>query len=566
MKITANGNNIQVENIRDLQLRCNFEDILSGIEFDFDSLVIPKPYNNVINDWEINGGGVSVGIPSLITIENTSIPAYLDLTDSYFKRTRNSEVRIKKRLGADSFIDYAQGVTFEWLNAQGVDFEAEKIKYLIVPENQGQIALTLFVSLFMTTAQAASIIKETSDLIAEATTVVQADPVGAGSQASSNVARALLQATYLLAILGFAVELLRQVKELMFPKVRELYAPRIKTLIKKACEYKGYTLESTLLDQFDNLSIIPVPKTKNKQSIFKILENDRNSYYNNPYPTSMDFCNTLYVLIQEVLNLFNAEIRINNGIVKIETEQTFINQASVNFVEMFNLQDKKQLESSYNTNEIYTRYLINYSVDQSDTHTSNDLDNTFTEYGAKNNYQTDQDLNLLKGLYQKQFLFSLGSIKTDLTKVEEIARNVLEKIDQLIVAVGGSSNLEDLITNRKNILQISNQFFSNTKIYRNGSNGKVANNYSDIYTPQLWNNYHYLRKQELYGWETYENMPTVITLQTALNLLDNNYCLMNGTIIKIVNFTFNWRTKLGTITYRKRNNYLANKVTTFFIE
>ncbi len=234
-------------------------------------------------------------------------------------------------------------------------------------------------------------------------------------------------------------------------------------------------------------------------------------------------------------------------------------------IEMFTLQDKKQLESSYNTNEIYTRYLINYSVDQADTHTSNDLNNTFTEYGAKNNYQTDQDLNLLKGLYQKQFLFSLGSIKTELTKIEEIALTLLEEIDKLVITVGGSSNLSDIITNRINILQISNQFFSNTKIYRNGSNGRVASNYSDVYTPNLWNNYHYLRKQELYGWQTFENMPTVITLETALSLLDNNYCLMNGSIIKIVNFTYNWRTKLGTITYRKRNNYLQNKVTTFSI-
>jgi hypothetical protein len=565
MKITANGKNIKVENIRDLQLRCNFEDILTGLEFDFDSLVVPKPYNNVITDWELNGGGVGVGIPTLVTIENTTLPAYLDLTDSYVKRTRNSEVRIKKRLGADNFLDYAQGVTFEWLNAQGVDFEAEKIKYLIVPENQGQIALSLFIALFMTGTQAYNIIKEIADLTAEGIAIAQIDPVGAGSQAVAVSLRLVYLTTYLAIVLGLTITLLRQIKELVFPKIRELYAPRIKKLIQKACEFKGYTLQSSLLDEFDNLSIIPVPKTKNKQSIFRFLEQDRTDYYNNPFPTSMDFCNTLYVLIEEVLKIFNAEIRINNGVVKIETESTFINQASINFVEMFNLQDKKQLESSYNTNEIYTRYYLNYSVDQSDTHTSNDLNNTFTELGAKNSYQTDQDLNLLKGLYQRQFLFSLGSIKTDLTTIENIALTVFKSIDFLLEQVKGSSNLGNIITNRQNILQISNQFFSNTKIYRNGSNGKVASNYSDVYTPQLWNNYHYLRKQELYGWETYENMPTVINLDTALSLLDNNYCLMNGTIVKIVNFTYNWRTKIGNITYRKRNNYLQNKVITFNI-
>jgi hypothetical protein len=565
MKITANGQDIQVENIRDLQLRCNFEDILTGLEFDFDSLVIPKPFNNVVNDWEINGGGVGVGIPSFVSIENTTIPAYLDLTDNYVKRTRSSEVRLKKRLGADNFIDYSQGVTFEWLHSQGVDFEAEKIKYLIIPENQGQIALSLYISLFMVGVQTASIIKEIADLIAEGTTSVQADPVGAGTQTASVVARLLLQATYLATVLLLALELLNKIKELVFPKVRQLYAPRIKTLIQKACEFKGYTLQSTLLDSFDNLSVIPVPKTKNKQSIFKFLENDRTDYYNNPYPTSMDFCNTLYSLIEEVLKMFNAEIRVNDGVVRIETETTFINQANVNFVEMFNLQDKKQLESSYNTNEMYTRYLLSYSVDFSDAHTSNDLNNTFTEYGAKNNYQIDQDLNLLKGLYRREFLFSLGSIKTELTTIENIALTLFEGIDVLIETVKGSSNLSDVITNRLNILQISNQFFSNTKIYRNGSNGKVASNYSDVYTPNLWDNYHYLRKQELYGWETFENMPTKITLDTALNLLNNNYCLMNGTVVKIVNFTFNWRTKIGTITYRKQNNYLLNKVTTFNI-
>lgn len=566
MKLNVNGNNIEVDNIRELELRCNFEDVITDFEFDFDSIVIPRPYTRTIDDWIENGGGVSVGIPSTVNVDNdTSIDSYIDLMDGFIKRTREYEVKIKKRKGMDNFIDYSQGVTFEWLNAQGVTFTADKIKYLIIPENQKQEALSLYIALFMVGVQVYTVLKAISDLASDLAENLQADPVGAGSTAAANIARLLAQTAYLFGIVTLSIELIKRIKELIFPKIRELYAPTIKNLIQKACEFKGYTLQSTLLDAFSTLSIIPVPKTKNKQSIFKLQENQITDVYNYPYPTSMDFCNTLDSLIQSVLVLFDAEIRVTDGIVRIETQNYWINSANVNFVEMFNLQDSKQLESRLNTNESYTRYYLNYTVDTVDTHTSNDLNNTFTEYGAQNTYQTTQDLNLLKNLYQRNFSYSLGSIKTDLTFVEQICLNFFEKLDDLINTAGGNSNTANIVNNRLNILQISNQFFSNTKIYRNGTGGKVASNYSDVYTPKLWTNYHQLNRAEINGWEIFENMPTVINMQTAQSLFSNNYCLMNGSIVKILNFKFNWRTKIGSITYKKKNNYLNGKVTTFAI-
>jgi len=560
MNITVNGNKIQVEDVRELELMTNFDDVITGFEFDFDSLVIPKQFTTVIDEWITNGGGVSCGIPSLVDIDGYNIDSYIDLMDNFVKRTNSYECKLKKRKGFDNFYEYAQGVTFEWLRSQGVLFDSSKVKYLIVPENQTEQALTLYLSLFIISVQIAETVKNLADITSEGIAITQVDPVGASSQAISVGARIVANAVYLLAMVGFAIELLQRLKETIFPKIRELYAPTFKELITKAVEFKGYKLESTLLDSFSDLSVIPVPVIKGNESIFKFIENARNRIYNYPYPTSQDNCGTLWQLVNNFLTIFDAEIRVNNGVIKIETESYFINQASLNLTEAFNLQQSKELESTLNTTEMNLRYLLQYNVDYADVHTLNDLNNTFAEYGDKNDYQISQDLNLLKGLYNKNFGFSLASIKEDLTIVEDLALLVLGTLDVLIGTT--SSNL---IKNRKGIMQVSNQYFTNTKIYRNGLNGKVSTKYNEIYPSNLWVNYHEKKRSSQNGWELFNDMPCVITLEKALSLLDNNYCFVGNNVVKVLSFNFNWYSKIGKVTYKKKNNYLDGKVTTFGI-
>ena len=279
MKHYLNGVEIAPRNVLDIGLITDYTGNPEMLQVDTDTIVLPREARDIIMQ-HVATQGVFEGIPYTIELGSLQLDYYVDLTENLTIRDYEVEVKIKKRKGFDNFFENADGLSFELMAKKGVNFNFVDIPYLIIPDNQVEIALTLSLATYSLTKEA---IQATRDLVSATEKLIRAvtpnasiPPVPPIGEIIALSIAVVAQLAYTLAIYAALVKLIRQLQELIFPKVRYYKGATIKELIKKGCEYLGYTLDSNLLNSWDKLTLMPVPLTKGKKSIFSFIQNDLN--------------------------------------------------------------------------------------------------------------------------------------------------------------------------------------------------------------------------------------------------------------------------------------------------
>jgi hypothetical protein len=268
------------------------------LSLNIDTLQLPREAYQIVKD-HIASIGVFEGIPYRVQMSsNISLDYYVDLTDpANTFRLYDCEVKIKRRLALDSFMDNANGTTFELMLKKGVDFDRFLVPYIIVKDNQVELAITLGISLYVMTKELIQAVSDLSNMIADGvagttpstgTGVVY--PIGA---LIAYILKLAAQVIYIAALTVALVDLTTQLFALIFPPVRNLRAAKIQELMKKGCEYLGYTFESTLFDQYPNYTILPVPLIPNRKSYFDFLPEELTQPFNKGVPSASDTVSTL---------------------------------------------------------------------------------------------------------------------------------------------------------------------------------------------------------------------------------------------------------------------------------
>ena len=155
-------NNIEVSprNILEIGLNTDFSGNPEILSIDTDTIKLPREARQIILD-HIASQGVFEGIPyQIITESNVVLDYYVDLTDQTIYSTYEIDVKIKKRRGKDLFFENADGLSFELMVTKGVVFDFIEIPYLIIPDNQAELGLSLAISLFVLTKEAVQAIKD----------------------------------------------------------------------------------------------------------------------------------------------------------------------------------------------------------------------------------------------------------------------------------------------------------------------------------------------------------------------------------------------------------------------
>jgi len=236
------------------------------------------------------------------------------------------------------------------------------------------------------------------------------------------------------------------------------------------------------------------------------------------------------------------------------------------------LQSQRDNEYTYNTDEIWKRYYIKYSLDYSDLHTLDSVtyDNHDAEFSTEPNFPvTNDDLVTIKGLNEVPIPYSLGARKTELNFVEKIAKELFETIDGIINFFGGSSSLVSQIDSRKDCLQISQLYFSTTKVLY-GQTGAIKpneliqeQNYFDFISAKaLWDNFHQINEIQQNDFIIIENARIRLSHSEFVTLLNNNYAEINGVLVEILKIEWIDEQSFAQITYKQRENYASNKVLT----
>lgn len=560
MKHFLNNIPVSPRNVLEIGLITDYTGNPNMLQIDSDTVVLPREAREIILN-HIATQGVFEGIPYMIETESgIKLEYYVDLTEGTTYKDFEIEVKIKKRKGFDNFIENSQGLSFELMNKKGVNFDFIDIPYVIIPDNQLELGVSLSIAIYVMTKEAIQATKDLNtalrDLI-EALTGTPFPPLGEIISLSLALAG---QLAYTLAVYTALIKLGRQMLELIFPKVRTYKGATIKNLIEKGCEYLGYTLDSTLLNEWDKLTLMPVPLIKNKKSIFNFIQNELNFSFTKGYPTAQDTVSTLGELITAVEIWFNARTKVYNGVVQIERRDYWQNITSNTTVPALNLQDSRQSQYVLNTDEAWKRSYVHYQVDYSDTHTLDFFDPTDAEFSTEPLNVINEDLVSIRGLNDINIPFALGVRKDRLSWVEAFAKTFFQLLDTVTGLFGAGLNSTALITNRLGVTQISQQYYSVTKVLY-ATNGKQSADYVDkIKAGNIYNEYHKINEININGYKIYSDVPMRLKSEEFVSLLDNNFAYIDGILCEILSIRYIDELSKAIISYKEPFEYAEGKV------
>jgi len=530
------------------------------LELSVDTLRFVMEDYDRIKTWRTTFGDY-VGMPLDITYSSGLTVKYmLDFTDSSTVfRGRSCSVKLIRHKGTDNFFDNAEGLSFGELNWAQSDFH--DIDYIVVPETSFLYFVSLSIATFSLAQELAKAIQEISEGISDlvkATVPVGLPPApdwGAIIVAAIKLAARIAYAIFIIIAL---IKLATEIINIIFPKVRQFLGVKLKRLIEKGCQHLGYTLQSTMLDAISDAVICPVPLRAKDPSLWKELFAPLSLAYTNGYPSVRDSISTLGQTIAFLEQNLNAEVRIEAGnVVRIELESYYEQAATEQLSEAFNLQGELQDETTINSDEIFKRLVVTYRTDSGDINTYDDSVKSLYEASSEVQSSPSIDYELVKRFQAVNIPFARGTRKGELTFAEKAAKVFAQAIDLFC-----GTNLTAKVEARKDKMQISNQYFSVTKLlYMNGSN-LVSNQNDFIGAEAIAQNYwthKYIQNNQK---DIKSNMPLELTEQEFFNYIANNYVTLgNGEVVKITRISWNDHTNMSEIDYEKKKPSI-NETTT----
>lgn len=527
----------------------DFTEIKSRVSLDFDKLLLVNEDYKLVYDWIYNRFGRFENIEATVkTDSGEEYQHYLDLSNMKFTDDR-VEVGIQARKGTDHFFERADGTTFELIRQQGflTDDLFTDVPFLIVPNNlqlQKIVAIMLTISLIQQTRQLAF---EIQKLAADSLDVV-------GTGALTTIAKVIAFGLYVSLTIYQLILAFKQLRDLYFPKLLHFKACSDYTLIKRGCEYLGFTLDSEFLYSKRKIHTLPKPLARGDLSIFDKLFNEYSGDLNKGYPSALDSTPTLWSLIEDYLETYNLRIFVYNGVVKIEPRSYFVNTATIPIAETFSQQDKRSREWIYNDSQVFGRKYLRYSVDFTDYHSPDISSGYQAEYISQPISVLNADLVNLKGLNEYLIPFALGGRKNGLTGIEKVAKALFTPIDLLISLFGGQT-LGSQIDLRDGVLMVESLYFQQSKKLWLNSDGKQPVNYIDyLSVDKIYTDYH----EDM---EVNNNCKKLITMKIPFtmdnfhSLLTNNFVILDsGETVEVLNVKYKDRKYYAEITIAKNDD------------
>jgi len=445
---------------------------------DTGSLTLYREDRQLLHDWNYLQYGRFINYPIKITSGNNYVGRYyLDLSTQVFTDS-SFTANLVVRMGNDHFFERAKGLLFEEVRAKGfiLDSMLVNFPYQIVQQYTTLEKVILVATLIGLSQTFINIIRDAAYLINEI-----ANP----TNVAALILKALTFAIWVTATVVLTIQLIKEIKALVCPKIRNLKGCSDYDLIDAGCRYLGFTFASDYMVQFkDNTFFLPVPEAVPSKSYFDFTQDElTNVFQNKGYPTVLDGeLGFLWGLIDDWLRLHNLEIFVRDGLVRIETPEYFNNTANLQLPYAFSDQTNSQKEWTYNNElrDVWRRKYLTYQTDYVDTH-SPDIDGPVrTEYITEPiNIPTGfEDLIAHKGMNEIQSGFALLKRKNKLLPGEKVLFEIAKKADQIINLFGGSSNFASGINERQGIGMIGSQWYSVPKrVYANRSNGKQPSDY-----------------------------------------------------------------------------------------
>lgn len=536
---------ITPRNIFDIGIKVNFESRADEIQVTTDSLILPREAGNMVKE-HIEDIGLFDGISYKVELESgNSLNYYIDLTEDHLIEDHQVQCRIKLQNNHDNFFDRAEGLSFSLINSK-YPISFIPIEYIVLPVDKEGMAVSAFISMYSVSIAIAQQSKEASESAKEFTSIA-----GYGFSALGAIISAGLKVTVnviFLSILVYeATKLWDNIKELMNPKVKRAKGNLVLELLNKGCTYLGYKFESSILQgEYSKLALMPIPLNDKTPNVYDISYSDFSTQaLFRGYPTEQDSVSTLGELFSSLEAMFNAKIRIENKIVKLERWDSFKRNSNVRLDSSLNDQSTRVNKYRYDTSRFFKRYYLHYNNDYSDIVTLDNYKYQATEYSIENAPFTQ--ISTVKGLTEVNIPFSLAYTKKETSFLEDIYEAMKDAFQW--VSGGGES-----YSDKKGVVLVSQMYYSTTKIFIHDGNSRPLPNSNEnlLSTSVLWDKFHSINSPNSGKVRIIrDNVKFKMDSKTFKSILNNNFIDIDGQSCEILNMEYFDEKQYAIITYKE---------------
>lgn len=231
-----------------------------------------------------------------------------------------------------------------------------------------------------------------------------------------------------------------QLGDAIFSKIRCYAAVNVKELLKKACNYLGYSLSTSLFSgKFENTTLLDIKSYKG-------------SLISNNLP-STDYATpnmSLYDLMFEISKIFNAKAKINGNTIQFEHISYFLQPSGLKLPHVKD-SENREYPIMKNAFELKKNFLFQFKTDPIET-------NTITKregYIAQTQFSRDD----LKGLIRKEINFAQALRKESTTILETIFNAIYDIISSV------TSLTQITFNDRNNCLLLSQEAIGVPKLF-----------------------------------------------------------------------------------------------------
>lgn len=517
-----------------------FVDSDNQIKLTTNSVKLTGRGREIVYKWVYEDYGRFLNIPIEVMPKNGPvIPMYLDIVNSLQFTDTDVTSNIVIRKSSNHFFEAANNLTFELLHAKGLLTNFTKVPYQIFAVTTRLERLVLIANTIVMAIQLVNAVFELAKLIADALDVV-------GTGVLTAIAKAVAYAAWVIGLLFVIIQQAQELRNIYAPPVRYLRSKSDYDLIAAGCQYLGFTFQSDFIAARRQIETLPVTEFQPGKSIFELFEFEMpNVIFNKGYPRAGDTVPTLLPLINWWLEFYNLEIKVYNGIVRIETPEFFAQTANVTLETALPDQEGVQDAWRYNNgeNRVWRRKFLSWSNDPQDVHTQDNSVYNVAEYLTQNILIPPgcEDLSVIRGFSNLEAPFALLQRKGSLFPLEKLIFNFFTLLDKVANAFGGNSHLASNFADpRIGIGVISGQYFGITKKIWNAGNGKQPGDYRAIKfnTDVIYEQRHKSLEVKVAN-SKWRDMRVPMHDETFNILQSNNYAFLDtGEQVKVLSCTY----------------------------
>ncbi len=261
--------------------------------------------------------------------------------------------------------------------------------------------------------------------------------------------------------------------EILISPVRKHKVISVYNYYRKAVEFLGYNLIMPI-DGVKNEYILPTPPGEDEDVVSGI-----------PRPSDAGYF--LGEFTEWLLNEYNAQTFVDGNDFHVRTKSDPYWRTNSTFV----MPDVRLENKSFNTSDMVANVFTSFPVDISEPWTVKDFDGTNHVASISQIKTINEDISSIKGFKNNTSIYSLGSRKSKLSRIEEVALDLAKATDSLVEAFGGKGKAAGKIKARIGMLKLGDRNYNNAKIIRL-QGGQIPANHRELLSAEArYNNFHY---------------------------------------------------------------------------